>query len=77
MEDIPDRSFGPETSYKYVGIASVVAEFLCWNHVCFPCLCLYVDKKMGTVLHALELLFGYGAERFAGKKRKLSFGYQC
>lgn len=45
MEGIPDWSFSPEISYKYVGITSVVAEFLCWNYVRFPCLCLYVDKK--------------------------------
>lgn len=59
MEGIPNRLFSPEISYKYVGITSVVAEFLCWNHVCFPCLCLYVDQKKWALFHVLELLFGY------------------
>lgn len=68
MEDIPGRSFGPETSYKYVGIAPVVAEFLCWNHVCFPSLCLYVDKKWALFSMRLSCCLAFGQNALQGKK---------
>lgn len=75
MEGILDRSFSPEISYKYVGISSVVAELLCLTHVCFPCLCLYVGKKMGTVPCARVAVWLLG-RTLCREKKKITI-YQC
>lgn len=77
MEGSPDRPFSPEISYEYVGITSVVAEFLCWNHVCFPYLCLYVDKKDGHCSMCLSFCLATEQNTLQGIKRKVPIGYQC